>query len=53
MWPFGIEKCASANVVLETMIIGPQSLTTKDDVSVVIACVVTFQIDNVKKILQV
>src|SRR5258708_96995 len=51
MWPFGIETYTSANVVPETMIIGPQSLTTKDDVSVVVACLVTFQIDNVRKFL--
>jgi regulator of protease activity HflC (stomatin/prohibitin superfamily) len=50
-FPFNIEVYLSANVVPETMIIGPQSLTTKDGVSIVISSVVTFCIEDVQKFL--
>ena len=48
LWPFKIEEALSTNVVPETMIVGPQSLTTKDEVGVVISTVVTFSIFDVK-----
>ena len=51
MIPFGVEHSLSVNVVPETMIVGPQSLTTKCGASVVISSVVTFQIEDVCKFL--
>jgi regulator of protease activity HflC (stomatin/prohibitin superfamily) len=51
MWPFNIEELIATNVVPETMNVGPQSLTTKDGVSVVIGTVVTFGIEDVKRFL--
>ena len=51
MWPFRVEECLSTNVVPETMLVDPQSLTTKDGVSLVISTVVTFAIDDVKVFL--
>jgi regulator of protease activity HflC (stomatin/prohibitin superfamily) len=51
MWPFRVEECLSTNVVPETMLVGPQSLTTRDGVSLVISTVVTFAIDDVKVFL--
>ena len=51
LWPFRIEDLLSTNVVLETMSVGPQSLTTKDGVSVVISTVTTFQVSDVKAFL--
>jgi regulator of protease activity HflC (stomatin/prohibitin superfamily) len=50
-WPFYIEVPLSVNVVPETMLIGPQSLTSKDDVPLVISTVVTFSIEDVRKFL--
>lgn len=50
-YPFNVETYLSANVVPETMIVGPQSLTTKDGVSIVISSVVTFQVEDVQKFL--
>ena len=49
--PFYMEEVLSCNVVPETMVVGPQSLTTKDGVSVVISTVVTFSISDVKVFL--
>lgn len=51
LWPFRIEDALSTNVVPETMIVGPQSLTTKDGVPLVISTIVTFSVDDVKKYL--
>lgn len=51
LWPFRIEEALTTNVVPETMIVGPQSLTTIDEVSVVIATVVTFGVDDPKRFL--
>lgn len=51
IWPFKIEEVLSTNVVTETMPVGPQSLTTKDGVSIVISTVVTFRKTDVKTFL--
>lgn len=51
MWPFNVEECLYSTVVLETMDLGPQSLTTADEVAVVVRPVVTFTIDDVRKFL--
>ena len=50
-WPFDIEVEISTNVVPETMMVGPQSLTTQDGVSIVISTVVTFKVDDPRKYL--
>src|ERR1035441_3346836 len=50
-WPFCIEHYMFANVVPETMTVGPQSLTTKDNRSVVLSTVVTFLVEDVQKFL--
>ena len=50
-WPFLIERYFAVNVVPETMTVGPQSLTTKDNRSVVLSSVVTFRIENVQTFL--
>lgn len=44
LWPFHIEEALLCNVVLETIITQPQSLTTKDGVSTVGSFVVTFMV---------
>ena len=49
--PVYIDEPIAVNVVPETMLIGPQSLTTKDGVSLVITTVVTFSIEDVRKFL--
>lgn len=51
LWPFYIERPIKVNVVPETMLVGPQSVTTRDDVSVVLSVVVTFSIEEVRKFL--
>lgn len=51
MWPFHVEEILTTNVVPETMNVGPQSLTTKDGQPVVVATVVTFGIQDVRKFL--
>lgn len=40
-----------ANVVPETMIVGPQSLTTKCGKSIVVSNVVTYSIEDIQKFL--
>jgi regulator of protease activity HflC (stomatin/prohibitin superfamily) len=50
-WPFNIEECYYAPVNMMTRIVGPQSLTTKDGVSLIISVVITEQIEDVKKFL--
>lgn len=50
-WPFEIETVLSTNVVPETMMVGPQSLTTKDEVPLVISTVVTFSVSDAKVFL--
>ena len=47
MWPFRIEEVLVASVALETIRLDPQSLTSKDGVSVVIAVVVTYSVSDV------
>jgi len=50
-WPLMVESHLLVNVVPETMTVGPQSLTTKDDKSVVVSTVVTFAIEDARKFL--
>lgn len=50
-WPFRIEHVITCNVAIETMSVGPQSLTTKDGRSVVLSSIVTFQISDAAKFL--
>ena len=47
--PFGIENTYYSNTNMMTRIVGPQSLTTRDDVSVIISVVITEQIEDVKR----
>lgn len=49
IWPFNIEEVVSGPITVETMNIGPQSLTTKDGKQVVISTVVTFRVDDPKE----
>jgi len=51
IWPFGIDKVASENVVVETMKTDPQALTTKDGKPIVVSLVITFKIEDVKVFL--
>jgi len=51
IWPFRIEEVLATNVTVETLNVGPQSLTTADDVSIVVLSVVTFTIADVRKFL--
>jgi regulator of protease activity HflC (stomatin/prohibitin superfamily) len=46
--PFNIESVLQTNVVANTLEIGSQSLTTKDDVQVVITAVITYAISDVQ-----
>lgn len=45
-WPFDIEEMIHTNIVTETMLVGPQSLVTKDKKHIIISTVVTFKVDN-------
>ncbi len=47
-WPLDIEECHYVNVTVETMMVGPQSLTTKDDKSIVVSAVVTFRVNEIE-----
>lgn len=49
MLPFNIDAIQSDAVVIETMRLKPQSLTTKDGKSIVISSVVTFDIEDIRK----
>jgi modulator of FtsH protease HflK len=51
LWPFHIEESLLCAVVLETKITQPQSLTTKDGVSMVISTVVTFTVSDPRTFL--
>jgi len=51
MWPFEIEELIYTNVVDELLEIGPQSLTTRDDVAIVISTVITFSVKYPRKFL--
>jgi len=50
-WPGFVERVLTVNVVVETMNIGPQSLTTKDGKEVVISTIITFTKEDVKVFL--
>lgn len=45
--PFRIEDYIYTNIVPETSKVGPQSLTTKDEVGIVVSAVITFAIKDV------
>ena len=49
--PFHIEKLLTANVVLETVNLQAQSLITKDQKSVVLEAVISFEVRNIRKFL--
>lgn len=51
VWPFNVEELFYANTNMLTRVVGPQSLTTRDDTSVVISVVITEKIEDVKKFL--
>jgi len=51
MWPFSIEEALTESVVPTTKNLGPQSLTTFDDVAVVVSGVITYRIHDIKKVL--
>ncbi len=51
MFPFHIDMVYRDNVVVETMRVKPQSLTTKDGIGIVISSVVTFSIADIKVFL--
>lgn len=51
MWPFNIEELFYCTIATQTKVIGPQSLTTKDDVCVVVSAVITFSVEDIKKFL--
>lgn len=51
LWPFRVEEVLLTNVVPETMNVGPQSLTTSNDIPLVIATVVTFGVSDPKTFL--
>ncbi len=48
IWPFLIERAIECNTVAETMMVGPQSLTTTDGQHVVISTVITFEVSDPK-----
>lgn len=51
MLPFGLEEDMTESVVPTTKNLGPQSLTTFDDVAVVVSGVITYRIHDIKKVL--
>lgn len=50
-FPFWIDRVVGESVVMETMQIKPQSLTTKDGKTVVVTAVVTFRIEDIRTFL--
>lgn len=50
-YPFDVEECFYAHVNMITRIVGPQSLTTKDDISLIVSVVITEKIEDIKKFL--
>lgn len=48
LWPVYIERVLSANIAVHTLVVGPQSLMTKDGKQLVIAAVITCTIDDPK-----
>ena len=54
IWPFVIERVLTANVAVHTLVVGPQSLMTKDGKQIVITTVITCTVEEAKAfILQV
>jgi regulator of protease activity HflC (stomatin/prohibitin superfamily) len=51
MWPFNIEMMHYTDVNMYTRIVGPQSLTTQDDKSLIVSVVITMQVEDVKKFI--
>lgn len=51
IWPLGIEECLQVNVVPDTAVIGPQSLTTRDGRAVLVSVVVTSIIEDPRAFL--
>ncbi len=49
--PLGVDRVQADNVVFRTMDLPAQSLTTVDDINVVVSAVVTAKIRNIKKAL--
>lgn len=49
--PAYIEKELSASIITETMLVGPQSLQTKDGKEIIISTVVTFRVDDPRTFL--
>jgi regulator of protease activity HflC (stomatin/prohibitin superfamily) len=49
--PLRVDNCIVENVVIETMRLKPQSLTTRDGKSIVVSSVVTFTIEDIRKFL--
>lgn len=50
-WPFDVEECFYSNINMMTRVVGPQSLTTKDDKSLIVSVVITEKVEDVKKFL--
>lgn len=51
IWPFGYERVLLANCATHTLIIGPQSLMTKDGKQIVLTCVITCTVDEPKQFI--
>lgn len=49
--PLGIDEILTVNVVTDPVVVGPQSLTTKDGKSVVILAIVTWKTFDARKVL--
>jgi regulator of protease activity HflC (stomatin/prohibitin superfamily) len=49
--PFNIDNTYYASNNMMTRIVGPQSLTTKDDVSLIVSVVITERVEDVKKFI--
>ena len=50
-WPFGIEEVLDVSIVPTTMDIDPQSVTTKDQKSIVVSSVVKYKVIDPRKFL--
>lgn len=50
-WPFDIDEILYEHVAADSIVIGPQSLTTRDDVTVVVSVLVSFQVSDVRIVL--
>lgn len=51
LWPFGIDEIKYDNVVQDTMELGTQSLTTKDNATIQVAPILTYHIFDIKRFL--